>query len=1135
MSAIEQKFNEIMTALNNSKINETPEQPKMIEVIVDGKAYQQAFCFGLSLDYRGGRDALLLAAVLGGADTTVQSIKAVIDTGTYGLSFGYGEKGLSSYEFHKEVSFFTEKGKYTTFPISINNRKVLAIVHDDILDGVYTMSFNGNPAEDIRKVLGGKNYGLPLLPEWDQTIFDELNNKKMLSEMPVYFDKGIFPDGLNVYRLDFKEEEADEFISEMIREEQIKFPQEGTGEEIEEIENLTSYMEANNHRLIDKLSSEVQPRYNPMTESPSPVFEDYATSLFPVQAHVATAVAKHLLSNKSTLLQGETSSGKSKMMTAIADAYYRGYKGKKGYFAFLMVPPSLTDKWSTEEIYDLLPDPRSKVIYIEKTIDLIKFHQNWVKQGRPKPTEPTFFVCSFTTMRSGAAIVPSVKYSFIKTDKQREDISRKPYRFGYHCTDCGKAHQVVESTSNELDQDGNEIVRQEKRLMLIEEFGESRRIHNSTKPANAFCSECGSSLWTQKVPTRYSGFKEWNKEVQSRLIPAIEAGDKVGVARILKNQKEIPKKTGFPRKLATVDYIRRKMKGFFDICIVDEIHELKSGNSAQGNALGSLVAASKKCVGGTATLFGGKAEDIFYILFKLFPGDMIRAGYSFNGVTQWNYEYGNIERTTYGQEGENENSNKQSRGGKSGRTTLKVKPGISPFVFGRFLVQNTALVRLLDVWPDPVELVDVPTILVQMNDEMKEAYQDMKEVFEDEIEANRFRKEDNIPNLWLLYTQTGISYLDNPGQYPEVTAKQKDGARKTIWEPAVLNVEKPLPKEAKLIEILNGEIQENRPSIVYVRDTGSSNADRDIQPRLQKIIEKHVPNAKVAVLRSNTTHTDKRSKWVKQKVEKEGVNVIICSMDLVKVGLDLLCTPTLIFHQFSWSMFTMAQAAKRAYRIGQTRECRLFYLAYEDSFQEYMATLIAQKNRASQALNGSVSSDGLNSMLGADDDLQTMLIKSVKEGQTLKGSTEEWIATTTDRAREILSGIGKKKEPNNPTNEILNQLLQWSRTQGMAESTLDSIKEQKDIILSNIQSGKINGFNIRNNELNIDEILAFGFAFFTDSDLISHLMATQPKSIDMDNFEIKIIEVKATETTKGKRKQKVIDGQLAIDLFGDDY
>lgn len=1123
------RLQEIRKTLEQLQQTETLEQPKMVQVYVEGRTYQTAFCFAAAFEERGGREPYLLATVIGGADSTVQSIKAVIDTGTYGMQFGYGVKGLSSYDFKKELSFFTEKGKYTTFPMSIGNRKALAIIHQDVLDGKYTMSFEQNPAEDVRKVLGGIQYGLPLLEDWGETIYTKLMLEGHLTHMPIYYDKGIFTNGFHLIRFDLTEEEADEIVSKMIINDEIQFQSdvEGTGEQLEEIENLTSYMENFNDKLIDKLSSEVEPGYNPLVDKPHKIFDTYDTQLFPVQAHVASAMAKRLgEGQKSVINQGEMSTGKSKMMTAIADAYSRDIKKKSGYFSIVMVPPSLTDKWATEEIYDLIPN--ASIILIKNTSELIKYHQNWIKQGRPKPLVPTFFVISFTTIRSGAAIEPAVKFESIKTSTQKSKHDVQPYRFGYICTDCGKPHQVIESKSFEFDQDGNEVVKEQKRLMLEDEFGSGRRLTNSNRPANAFCSECGSSLWKHSTPTRYNGFKDWVKNVENPLSAAIEVGDNIGVTNILKNQPSIPKIVGKPRRVATIEYIRRKMKGFFDVCIIDEIHMLKSGNSAQGNALGSLVAASKKCIAGTGTLFGGKAEDIYYIMWKLFPTEMVKEGFSYENVQEWNEMYGNIERTSYANsENDTEFTNKQSRGGRSSRTTVKVKPGISPFVFGRFLVQNTCLVRLLDVWPDPVELVDVPTILIDMNEEQKQTYENMKIEFETEIEANRFRKEDNIPNLWLLYTETGISYLDNPGQYPEVYGKQKDGKRKLLWEAPKINVEKPLPKEQKLIEIITGEILENRPTIIYVRDTGASNADRDIQPRLKNVLEEHVKGAKVAILRSNTTDTDKRSIWLKNKIEKEGVNVIICSMKLVEVGLDLLKTPTLIFYQFNWSMFTMSQAARRAFRIGQNRECRLYYLAYQDSFQEQMAMLIAQKNRASQAINGSVSSEGLSAMLGESGDLQEMLIKSIKDGETLKGSTEEWIATTTDRAREILNGIGKKKE--NVANEILVQLLQWARKRSMLDTTIEMLREKEIVIVENIKLGKINGFEIKNGELSVDEVLAFGFDFFTDSDLISHLLAVKPKHIDLNNFEIKIIEVKQT---KGK-KNNVVGGQLAIDLFSE--
>ena len=43
------------------------------------------------------------------------------------------------------------------------------------------------------------------------------------------------------------------------------------------------------------------------------------------------------------------------------------------------------------------------------------------------------------------------------------------------------------------------------------EFGDSRRLHNGVKPANAFCFHCGDSLWTKSVLHRYDSFKEWAK------------------------------------------------------------------------------------------------------------------------------------------------------------------------------------------------------------------------------------------------------------------------------------------------------------------------------------------------------------------------------------------------------------------------------------------------------------------------------------------------------------------------------------------------------------------------------------------------------------------------------------------------
>jgi Helicase conserved C-terminal domain len=1095
------------------KFPETEDSPKMFEVYLE-QSWQNAFCYALAVEEpeKDWMQPKLLMAIVSGSDSSLQSIKAAIDIGSNGLYFGHGKKGLTGYEFVREFQLMAEKGAYEKFPMSISSsRKALAIVHDDLLGKEYILSFDGDPAEDVRQLLGGGKYGLHILPEWKEIIFQELKNRGYLEEVEFYYDKGLFPQGFSLLKIKLEEEQADNLISELIRNGKLTFPKQGTGKNLENVKDLTTYMQSFVHDMIAKVNEQVKVTHNPLQHKSLEHFDSYQRQLFPVQAHVATAVAKRLRKQKSVIIQGEMSTGKTTILTAIADGFHH-MKNKRGYFACVMVPPSLTKKWP-DEIKEIIPD--ADVIVINNTEQLIKFHSDWNKAGRPKPNKPTFFVISFTTMRGDCAMEPAVSFVSKKTKLQKVNDT-SPYRYGYICPDCGKAHQVIEDSRIELDENGREITIFQKRPMGPLEFGDSRRLHNSQKPANAFCSECGASLWTKRVPTRYGSFGEWVKH-EKKIVHALKDGNQRLYRHLQDTQKEIPKVVGKPRRIAAIEYIRRRMKNFFDITLVDEIHELKGGMSAQGNSLGSLAAVSKRVVGGTGTLFGGKAEDVYYLLWRLFPYEMVKNGYKYSEVRKWNEEFGNIETTTVSFEDKGEYSNKQSRGGT--KRTEKVLPGISPFIFGKFLVQNTVLVRLIDVWPEPrPELVNVPTILVDMDEKLHSLYHSMISAFEEQIHSR-----DDGHKLYLPMTETGISYPDNPFTYPEVTYRNEDGEREVIWSPEHLSENHLLPKEKKLQEIITGEISEGRNCIVYVRDTGSSKEGRDVRPRLKKVLED--AGAKVAILDTTTTATNSRSEWLKKKVEKEGYNVIIVSQELVKVGLDLLCCPTLIFYQFSWSLFTINQASRRSYRIGQNKECRLYYLAYKDTFQEQMAQLIAMKNKAASAINGDVSSDGLNAMLGDDGDLQSLLIKSIKKGEKLKGSTEEWVAETSERAREILYGIGKKKEKKLSIRE---QLVEWAKINITTPSTLNVLLKKADSIALNIEKGLISGFTARNGVLEVDLIEAFGMDIVADGAILSHLVSVERKPAP-GKYDVSIFEVKSEK--KRRKKSGPVEGQLAFSLF----
>lgn len=60
-----------------------------------------------------------------------------------------------------------------------------------------------------------------------------------------------------------------------------------------------------------------------------------------------------------------------------------------------------------------------------------------------------------------------------------------------------------------------------------------------------------------------------------------------------------------PRRYALGHYIAEKLPDFFDLLVLDEMHELKSGGSAQGIAAGALAEAIPHTLGLTGTLFGG--------------------------------------------------------------------------------------------------------------------------------------------------------------------------------------------------------------------------------------------------------------------------------------------------------------------------------------------------------------------------------------------------------------------------------------------------------------------------------------------------------------------------------------------------
>lgn len=154
----------------------------------------------------------------------------------------------------------------------------------------------------------------------------------------------------------------------------------------------------------------------------------------------------------------------------------------------------------------------------------------------------------------------------------------------------------------------------------------------------------------------------------------------------------------------------------------------------------------------------------------------------------------------------------------------------------------------------------------------------------------------------------------------------------------------------------------------------------DVQGRLENLLRQ--AGCRVAVLRSSVPLA-RREAWIAQHGPK--LDVVISHPRLVETGLDLFDKggrhnfPTICFYETGYNLFTLRQASRRSWRIGQTKPCRIIYFHYEGTMQARALALMGRKLTAAQALEGTFSSEGLVAMAGEDANVEIALARSLVE------------------------------------------------------------------------------------------------------------------------------------------------------------
>ncbi|MBI2177635.1 MAG: ATP-dependent helicase, partial [Candidatus Tectomicrobia bacterium] len=423
------------------------------------------------------------------------------------------------------------------------------------------------------------------------------------------------------------------------------------------------------------------------------------------------------------------------------------------------------------------------------------------------------------------------------------------------------------------------------------------------------------------------------------------------------------------RRFALADYIKKRMKGYFDFFIADEVHMLKGGATAQGNCLGALASACGKTIALTGTLLGGYADDLFYVCFRLSPQSMREEDLGYGSLTQWMSRYGVLERVTRTRPEDNLRSR-----GKRSSTLVRRKPGVSPAVFPRHLLEKCAFLHLSDISLDLPPIAE-EVVEVGMEGDLEAAYRDLEERL---VAAVREALARGSRALLGTYLNALLSYPDRPFGN-ELLRDPK--TEQIIAIPPELSPEEIYPKEEALLRLIEEELSEHRRVFVYCQYT----ATKDVTERLKGLLEER--GVRAAILRASV-EPERREEWLHSKVE-EGIQVIIANPRLVETGLDLLDFPTLVFHQTGYSVFTLRQASRRSWRIGQGQPVKIFYLCYRGTMQERALQLMGSKMEASLAIEGRFSDEGLLSLIQGED-MATLLAKTLAEGLQVEAAEHVW-------------------------------------------------------------------------------------------------------------------------------------------------
>ncbi len=704
--------------------------------------------------------------------------------------------------------------------------------------------------------------------------------------------------------------------------------------------NIGDYLRQFANQLEEKILQQFPPLHQPGEPLP-PELARLRRRPYPAQALAAAAIAKRWDVERSAGAIAECGTGKTLISLGAIFVHAKG----KPFTALAMVPPQLVEKMARECFLTL---PRVRVFFIDG-----------VRNGAGSNGHAGI---NEVRLRNGR-IVREGLHTTLSDLRLRKDSRSARFRWASIC-DC----PAVFIVSRERAKLG---------YFWRHAYGVPRSGPFNGAVVNP---DTGRPVLTDDDQLRRADFR---KAKRSELVCGDEESNAGKTRRTMFSalwQADGSK----VRRCAPMDFIGRHMKGFFDYGIADEVHELKGADTAQGAALGTIASCAKRTIILTGTLNGGYADELFSILYRLNAKKMVEEGFAYGdaGVRAFSETYGVLEKVTTITPADNACSDKPKVS-----TRVRRRPGASPLLFGRFLMELGAFVSLEDI-SDALPPYEEEVLSVEMDPVLGKAYKDLEEDVKAALEEHHGNQSvvSTGLNVLMLFPDRpfDIGTLYGYATDPETGEREKF----VISDPPDLDKDFIYAKERRLVEEVKAELAQGRRCQVFAVYTQK----RDVTQRLKNILSRE--GIRVEVL-TTAVPPEAREAWYERQL-KAGMQVCLAHPKLVATGLDLLAFPAIFFYESGYSIYTLRQASRRSWRIGQKQPVKVKFLAYAGTMQENCLRLMGKKLLVSLAMEGKFANYGLQAL----DDDDDMLTAMARELVTQKGVGERADALWKDLQRQ---------------------------------------------------------------------------------------------------------------------------------------